>query len=125
MSRGFTGVTGSVVIRNPTKTPPNLHLSKRNMHIQFQDKFPVPPPNLILALKPPPDRNGGRGRAVAVFLRIFCPLLGRDRPLAGTRKVLASANAILHIQRGPPDPQPARETLAGARPWKPCYKHLV
>lgn len=27
------------------------------MQIQFQDKFSVPPPNLILAFKPPPDRD--------------------------------------------------------------------
>lgn len=86
------------------------------MHVPCQDKFPVPPPNLILALKPPPDRKGGAG-AVTVFLRIFCPLLGRDGLLAGARKVLVSANAILHIQRGPPDPQPAREALADANTW--------
>lgn len=68
---------------------------------------------------------GGKGRAgaVTVFLRIFCPLLGRDELLAGTRKVLVSANATLHIQRGPPGLQPAREALAEAKPWKPCHKH--
>lgn len=48
-----------------------------------------------------------------------------DRLFADTRKVLVSANAVLHIQRGPPDPQPARKALADTRPWKPCNKHLA
>lgn len=110
MSQGFTAVTGSVVIHNPTKTPGTYHLSKRNMQIRFQDKFPVPPPNPILALKPPRDSNGeGRWRSFSG------PSAHRWRETgssAGTWKVLVSVNAILHTQRESPEPQPAREALA-------------